>query len=357
MPETKPLRIIHVVYSLEMGGAEVLVAQLCRIQRELGHDVSVCCYSKLGVIGEKLRGEGFTVRMLGIDAVWKTMRKYRALFRELKPDVVHCHNVAPTIQAALSARLAGVRRVISTRHRLPLPYETANEVKYSLACRFCDWVTGICEATCKDQRGAPLTPVKKVIRVYNGTEPVERVSFEHLGKRGFTMVCIGRLAPVKDVGTAIRAVKLALPRLPELQFWIVGDGKTRPELEVLTAELELQDHVKFWGQQMNTAPFYCAADVFEMSSLSEGLPMSLLQSMSLGTPAILTDVDGSGEVLRLTGGGMLVPVKSPEVLADAIVKMATDDALRAEYSRKALEAYHAQFTLEKMNDGYMALYR
>ena len=85
--------------------------------------------------------------------------------------------------------------------------------------------------------------------------------------------------------------------------------------------------------------------------------MSLLQSMSLGTPAILTDVDGMGEVLRLTQSGLLVPVGDAAAFAEAIVRLAGDDALRAELSRRALEAYRTRFTIEKMAEGYMELYR
>ena len=160
------------------------------------------------------------------------------------------------------------------------------------------------------------------------------------------------------IGTPVDPAKVALAveRVPELEFWIVGDGHERPALEGLTAELGMGEHVRFWGQQMNTAPFFSAADGFVMSSLSEGLPMALLQAMSLGTPAILTDVDGSGEVLRYTGGGLLVPVSDPAAFADAIVKLAQDDALRAEFSRRSLEAYERDFTLERMNAGYMELY-
>ena len=352
------MKIVHAVYSLEMGGAEVLVSQLCHIQRAAGHEVSVCAYSKLGAIGERLRGEGFDVRVMGVRPPVKAMQWYYKLFRESKPDVVHCHNVAPTIQASLSARLAGVRRVITTRHRLPLPYETSNEAKYSLFSGwFCDWVACICETTRRDQLGAPLVRKKKIVTVYNGTTAVERVSFDALGKRGFTIVFVGRLAPVKDIGTLIRAVAIAVEKVPELAFWVVGDGAERPKLEALTAELGMDSHVKFWGQQMDTAPFFSAADAFVMSSLSEGLPMSLLQAMSLGTPAILTDVDGSGEVLRLTGGGVLVPVSDAAAFAEAIVKLAGDGTLREEFSRRALKAYQERFTLEKMNDGYMELYQ
>jgi glycosyltransferase involved in cell wall biosynthesis len=350
------MKIVHVIYSLKMGGAEVLVGQLSRMQRANGHDVSIVSYAEIGAVGDALRAEGFDVVLLGaahpVVSMWRCFR----LFRKMKPDVVHCHNVAATTQAAMSARVAGVRRVITTRHRVPLPYKFAEEIKYSVMGMFCDWVAGICETTCRDLRGAPMARTKKIVRVYNGTTPVERVDFEALGKTGFTIVFIGRLAPVKDLGTLFRAVMLAVERLPELRCWIVGDGWVRDEYEATAAELGAGEHVKFWGLQMDTAPFFSAADAFVMSSLSEGLPMSLLQSMSLGTPAILTDVDGSGEVLRLTGGGLLVPVSDPAAFADAIVKLATDKELWAECSRQAAEAYRTQFTLERMNAGYMELY-
>jgi glycosyltransferase involved in cell wall biosynthesis len=93
-----------------------------------------------------------------------------------------------------------------------------------------------------------------------------------------------------------------------------------------------------------------------MSSISEGLPISLLQSMSLGTPAVLTDVDGMGEVLRLTGGGLLVPPNDPEALAAAILRLAQDPQLRAELAQRALAAYQTHFTLERMAEAYMTLY-
>lgn len=352
------MKIVHMVYSLEMGGAEVLVKQLCTSQRSEGHDVSVVAYSKLGVVGEAMVADGFSIQVLGEAHPLKTMRRCFHLFRKMRPDVVHCHNVAPTTQAAIPARLAGVPCVISTRHRLELfPYDYKAEAQFNFMGWFCDWVVGICEITCVNVRKGPLARKKKIVLVYNGTEPVKRAGFDALGKRGFTLVFVGRVVREKAIDTLIRAVALAKARVPNLSFWVVGDGNVRPELEALTKELGVQDDVKFWGQQTNTAPFFSAADAFTMSSISEGLPMSLLQSMSLGTPAILTDVDGMGEVIRLTQSGLLVPVGDPAALADAIARLAGSKALQAELSRKALEAYETRFTIEKMAAGYMALYR
>jgi glycosyltransferase involved in cell wall biosynthesis len=138
---------------------------------------------------------------------------------------------------------------------------------------------------------------------------------------------------------------------------VVGDGPARPELERLTRSLGVADRISFFGQQLDTQRFFCSADALVMSSTSEGLPMSLLQAMSIGLPAVLTDVGGMREVLRLSGGGLLTPVGDAEAMADAITKLATEPGLREEFRRRALEAYRAEFTLEQMDAAYMRLYR
>ena len=351
------MKIVHVVYSLDMGGAEVLVAQLCRMQRANGHQVSVCAYSRLGSVGELLRDEGIEIYVPGEASPATTMLRYFQHFRALRPDVVHCHNVAPTIQAALAARLAGAKRVLSTRHSLVAPpYNVAEEVKFGVMAAFCDWIAGICEVTCNNLRGAPMAHRNKIVRVYNGATAIARVPFDSLGKRGFTLVFVGRLAAVKNLQTLIRAVSIAVKQLPELDFWIVGDGAVRGELEALAAELGVAEHVRFWGERLDTAQFFSAADAFVMSSVSEGLPMSLLQAMSIGVPGIVTDVGGMAEVVRLSGAGLLAPVGDAAGMAEAIVKLAGDPALRAEFSDRAKKSYAAEFTLERMDAAYVDLY-
>jgi glycosyltransferase involved in cell wall biosynthesis len=351
------MKIVHVVYSLDMGGAEVLVAQLCRMQRANGHQVSVCAYSRLGSVGELLRDEGVEIYVPGEAHPATTIYRYFQHFRALRPDVVHCHNVAPTIQAALAARLAGAKSVVSTRHSLVAPpYNRAEETKYGAMAWFCDWIAGICEVTCNNLRGAPMAHVDKIVRVYNGATAIERVPFDALGKRGFTLLFVGRLAEVKNLETLIRAVAIAVKEVPGLEFWVVGDGPVRAGLEALAAELGVAASVRFWGQRLDTAQFFCAADAFAMSSVSEGLPMSLLQAMSIGVPAVVTDVGGMAEVVRLSGAGLLAPVGDFTAMAEAIVAMAGDAELRAEFSRRAMESYRAEFTLQRMDSAYMEIY-
>jgi glycosyltransferase involved in cell wall biosynthesis len=289
------MRIIHVVYSLEMGGAESLVAQLCRLQRANGNDVSVCVCTNLGTLGETLLSEGFRIDVLGKSSVSQAIWRCFQLFRKLHPDVVHCHNPAPTLLAVMGARLAGATSIVSTRHSLVAPpYEVAAEIKYSILSRLCDHIVGICEATCKNLRHAPLARRNRILRVYNGSAPIVKLpAADCPPKSGFTVLFVGRLAVIKDLPTLIKAVAHAIPRVPGLHLWFVGDGPVRKELEDLVATLGIADRVTFWGERHDVARFFSVADVFSMSSLSEGLPMSLLQSMSVGLPAVVTRVGGS----------------------------------------------------------------
>jgi glycosyltransferase involved in cell wall biosynthesis len=138
---------------------------------------------------------------------------------------------------------------------------------------------------------------------------------------------------------------------------MVGDGGERKMLESLATELGIASQVTFWGQQLDVAPFFSAADAFIMSSKSEGLPISLLQAFSVGLPAIVTNVGGMAEVVRLAQGGIIVSATDPAEMAVAILRLATGDAELAQFSTNAKDAFHLRFTLQAMADAYMDLYR
>jgi L-malate glycosyltransferase len=145
--------------------------------------------------------------------------------------------------------------------------------------------------------------------------------------------------------------------MPSLRLWMVGDGSERRMLENLATELGIASEVTFWGQQLDVAPFFSAADAFIMSSKSEGLPMSLLQAFSLGIPAIVTDVGGMAEVVRLANAGYTVPTTSAPGMAAAILKLATNQTEREKFSANAESTFRAHFALQIMVDAYMDLYQ
>ena len=353
------MKIAHVVDSMEVGGAETLVSQMCRLQREQGHNPCVYAVLSLGALGERMRKEGFAVQPHVGSHLSDATRNFFRIFKESRPDVVHLHNPTPTVYAAAAARLAGVPSIVSTRHSLVArPRRLIVELKYAFAAAFCDWIVGICDATTNNIKSIHSIPARKIVRVYNGADPMLRVTKgQWPPKSGFTLVYVGRLEPVKNHSLLLHALCLALRSMPSLRLWMVGDGSERTVLESLVAQLGIAPQVTFWGQQLDVAPFFSAADAFVMSSTSEGLPISLLQAFSMGLPAIVTDVGGMAEVVRLAQAGVTAPVTDPAGMAAGILRLAENDAERAQFSKNAEAAFHSRFTLQTMADAYMDLYR
>jgi glycosyltransferase involved in cell wall biosynthesis len=353
---TSALKIAHVGDSMEIGGAEKLTATLCRLQRDLGHTASVHCLYRLGVLGEELRAEGFEVILHHPRSFFPLMRSLYRAFRHSRPDVVHCHNATAAIFAALPARLAGVKTVIVTRHGLVKPpYQLRRELKFALASRWCDWIVGVCESTRTNLQAAPFAARERIIHIYNGAWPADIRAIPR-PKNGFTLLYVGRLAPLKDHATLLRAVAITRTHHPDVQLWIVGDGPQEFSLRKLTDELGLNECVTFFGEQADVSPFMLAADLFVSSSVTEGLPVSLLEAMSVGLPAVVTDVGGMGEIARLSGAVTLVPSSDPEGMARALCDAIVRRQELPKIGQLASHCYEKYFRPERMLDDYMGLY-
>jgi glycosyltransferase involved in cell wall biosynthesis len=351
-----PLNIAHVVDTMEMGGAEKLTATLCRLQRDRGHAASVHCLYGVGVLGEELRTEGFEVILHHPPAFFHLMRSLYRAFRRSRPDVVHCHNATAAIIAAFPARRAGVKTVIVTRHGLVKPpYQIRRELKFALASRWCDWIVGVCQGTRTNLLAAPFAARNRIIHIYNGASPANVGAIPRT-KRGFTLLYVGRLVPLKDHATLLRAVALTRSHHPDVQLWIVGDGPLESTLRKLTYELGLNDSVTFFGEQSDVSPFMLAADLFVSSSVTEGLPVSLLEAMSVGLPAVVTDVGGMGEIARLSGAVTLVPSSDPQRMAAALSDAIARRQELAKMGQLASYCYEQYFRPERMLDDYMSLY-
>jgi glycosyltransferase involved in cell wall biosynthesis len=353
---TSALNIAHVGDSMEMGGAEKLTATLCRLQRDRGHTPSVHCLYRLGTLGDKLRAEGFEVVLHHSSSFLPLVRGLYRSFLRSRPDVVHCHNATAAIMAAVPARLAGVKTVIVTRHGLVKPpYQMRRELKFALASRWCDWIVGVCEGTRTNLLAAPFAARDKIIHIYNGASPAN-VRAVPQPKKSFTFLYVGRLAPLKDHATLLQAVALTRTHHPDVQLWIVGDGPLEASLRMLACELGLEECVTFFGEQADVSPFLVAADLFVSSSLTEGLPVSLLEAMSVGLPAVVTDVGGMGEIAQLSGAVTLVPASDSETMADALCGAIAGKQRLSQMGQLASRCYEKHFRPERMLEDYMRLY-
>jgi glycosyltransferase involved in cell wall biosynthesis len=351
--------IAHVIDSLGIGGAEVIVAMLCRAHAAAGHRVEVHCLTDAGPLAKELAQEGVPVR---VHASGSARRSVWNLFRALRlsrPDVVHCHNKTATIRAAAAARLTGARAIVSTRHGMgPVPFRLRTELKFWItAAILCDKVVAVCDAARRNLTAGAPPVAHKVVTIRNGAHrPV--VDVQDLPARsGFTLVSVGRLVPAKSFDTLLRAVAIARLAVPDLGLWIVGDGDEGPALRQLCEELGLSSAVRFCGERRDVGNWLHAADVFVLSSKSEGLPISMLEAMAAGLPAIVTEVGGLPELMALSGAGRTVPAGSVERLARAIVEFAHRRHEFEALGDRASCCYRAHFTPERMAGEYLSLYR
>jgi glycosyltransferase involved in cell wall biosynthesis len=126
-------------------------------------------------------------------------------------------------------------------------------------------------------------------------------------------------------------------------------------MEEKAAVLGLSPYCRFLGFRSDVQELLRSFDVFVLSSLWEGLPISLLEAQHFGVAAVVTDVGGIPEVVTDGYNGLLVPSKDPGALASAILRLLANDALRNELAEHGKRVFAERFTSEKMADAYLGL--
>src|SRR5579883_652865 len=370
------MNIIHVVDSMEVGGAETLIALMCRAQKREGHLPSVCCIFDRGRLAEELEAEGIPVFLANghgnESGILGQLRMARSLYRRFcreRPDVVHCHNILPTLLAAPAARVAGVPAIFSTRHGLAIPYNAACRVKgiadsrgafyrFRLAAMACDRVIAVCDTARQNLMWGPGAFLNRVITIRNGAArlPVGTTSPSATAPQKFTLIHVARLNWKKNQRGLLEAAAIALPSVPDLMLQIIGDGLERRALEQYARELGIEGRVHFAGERSDVGEWLAKADLFVLSSFTEGLPVSLVEAMAAGLPFLVSNVWGMPEVANLSGGGVIVEGTTPQALAKGIVHLAQKRQELKDLGRRSRECYEKHFTPELMLNSYSRLY-
>lgn len=372
MSERRPI-IAHVLHRLDRAGAEVLAARLARDLRER-FDFVFFCLDGLGPLADELASDGFVVEALGrkpgIDR--SLARRLRERLIHHRIDLIHAHQYTPFFYSALSRgllsrKLPGVP-ILFTEHGRHYP--DARSLKRTLANKLLlkptDRVTAVGEFVKTALVRNEAIPAGRIDVVHNGIEPCpepteeDRASArEQLGIAPDRPVAmqVARFHPVKDHGTALRAWSIVHEQLPDALLVLVGDGPERDHLEALTKTLGLQDAVKFTGAVDNARQLIPAADLCMLTSLSEGLSVTLLEAMAAGKPIVATDVGGNPEAVEHGKTGLLAPRGDIEAIASAIAQLLPN----APYTARTLgqagrERLFNHFTADRMHAAYAQHY-
>ncbi|MEU8465260.1 GT4 family glycosyltransferase PelF [Streptomyces sp. NPDC029003] len=199
----------------------------------------------------------------------------------------------------------------------------------------------------------------RIRTVYNGVDPH---AFPEAGPEPEvpTLSWCGRIDPIKDLETLIRAYAFMRRELPALRLRLFGPVPAgceayRLRLEKLAAELGVGDGIAFEGRVERVADAYAAGSVVMLSSISEGFPFSIIEAMSCGRTTVSTDVGGVREAVGDTG--LVVPPREPETMARATLALLRDDGRRAELGRMSRKRVVEKFTLHQSVDGFRHIYR
>lgn len=359
-----PMRIAHLIDDLGCGGAEQLVASLAAFQSRAGNSVQVICLRDIGVnpVGIDVLVEA-GVEILTLDKPpgfhFGTLRKLKNYLGSGGIEVLHTHNHLVHHYGVLAGRWGRVPVILNTLHG------SASLQTSALWGRALFWFSCLLShrLVCVDQkvrdafRRSYLFPSRKLCVVRNGADLGRFLS---LSRRtpGTTLTFgnIGRLDRVKGHEILLQAFAIVRRKDPRLRLRILGDGVLQCELRELAESLSITDDVRFEGFSLDTPSFLENIDIYVLSSLSEGLPLTLLEAMAAGLPIVATAVGGVTELVDRSGCGWFCSSGSPEALAEAMHK-----ALRAP-DLNSIGAQGRGFvaeshSIERMARNYEHLYR
>lgn len=317
------IRIAHVTYDMDVGGAETVIAHLAsRCDPKRFETRLYCTQGKIGALGRSLVKKGIHIetfgRRPGFDR--RLVARLAQKTRDDRLDILHCHQYTPFVYGAIGS-LRTRAKVVFTEHGrfhpdcLRAKRVLANALLSHLTAR----ITTISEATREALVRYERFPRKRIEVIYNGIDLGRidgnggSVTRGALGIEpgAFVLGTVARLDSIKNQAMMIRALGAIAARHPEAVLLVVGEGPERVELERLSRQEGLEGKVILVGHRTDALSFYPLFDVFLLTSFSEGTAMTILEAMAAEVPCVVTDVGGNPELVSDGVNGFLV--KSEDV--------------------------------------------
>ncbi len=360
------MRILHVIESLEIGGAEKVVIHLANCL-SIEHEVTVCLVKSSGdLLGDLSKDINVICLNLGEGIHFKLPSLLSAIVRDKNIDIVNVHNWGIFVECCIAAKRTSSTMVVLTVHGL---YTKAVQGLFSKSKRMLrHWLE---RHHAKSRRVGRIVTVSNAIQEYV-TEEVgikkEKLQTIHNGigddfieaaipNDSCRLITVGRLAAVKNQRLLLDAFAMAVAQNADMHLTIVGDGPERGALERRVVDLSLAKHVEFMGFRDNALQLVAQHNVFVLSSDYEGISIALLEAMSQALPAITTSVGGIPEMVQHGITGLLVPQGNVNDFSNAILKMANSRSLRVQMGLKARESFlsnfHEDIVLKKYQQVYL----
>ena len=360
-----PLRVCHLASGDGWGGLEALVLSLARAQsQDPGYDVHLIVLNE-GRLAREAAAAGVRIHMLPESSMsaWQLGRSLHALLKSLRPQLLHTHRYKENLLSYLVAPSLGIRSVVTLHGYEPSP---AWFTRFKVGIR--DFISLRLARRARAQFAAVSRDLQRLyhlrddecITIQNGIAlPAKAPPRATADRRERAPVIgwVGRLVPIKSVGTLLDAVtRMGGSRLQPTVL-LVGDGPERAALAEQVERLGLQAHVQFAGQVDDLKPHFARMDVFALPSLHEGVPLALLEAMAAGIPGVAARVGGIPEMIGDSGAARLVEGHDPATWANVLEDVLANPKAAAEMAERARQLVAERFSVEAMHGRYGAWYR
>lgn len=355
------MKILQVITSLQTGGAEKLIVDVVPKYKHLGLDVDVLLFDgKDTPFKRQLENAGIKVFSLGYGgSVYNPLYILKLMPYLRKYDIVHTHNTAPQLFAALGSVLCSVvlcttEHTTSNRRRDWKWYRPIDKWMYSRYKK----VICISDSTEENLRKSIDSNSDKICTIYNGIDfesydkasPIAKDSITpYINRKVIAMVAGFRYQ--KDQETLIRAMSY-VPK--DVELWLIGDGERRTIIEQCVKEKGLENRVRLLGIRNDIPSILKTVDIVVQSSHWEGFGLAAVEGMAAGKPVVASNVAGLSQVV--SNAGVLFPLGDDKALADILNKLLTDYKYYNTVKGRCVKRAH-KFDISKMVYKYCQVYQ
>lgn len=355
------MKILHVITSLRIGGAEHLLVDLLPELKRFGFQVDLLLFDGTYTsFYKQLEEKGIKIHSLGrgFYSMYNLLHLFRLKRFMKRYDIIHTHNTPCQLLAAIAKNRKSL--LVTTEHNTSNRRRTWRGWHYVDRWMYNQYAHIVCVSPMtKDvltrylnnetiQRNITIIPNGINLSLYRQAQPDEKIKEQYADKHIIVMVAAFRKQ--KDHKTLIHAMK-QLPN--DYVLLLAGEGECQKEHEREVASLALKDKVIFLGNCTNVPSLLATADVVVMSSHYEGLSLSSIEAMAVGTACIASDVPGLHEIVN--GAGLLFPLGDTDKLRELIQQLCKDEMLRTQVSERCRQRA-MQYGFANMIISYKQIY-
>lgn len=368
------IKVLHVLDSLGIGGMERIVIDVVNGLDPAVFSQTVCCISRKGETTHLLPGGTACIDLeKGAQADHLMPLKIARVIRAVQPQIVHTQSWSG-IDTAIAMLFERGPKLVHSEHGRNLPYIHFEPLKRRVARRCLYHRADALFAISRELRAFYCRetgfPLGRMSVIPNGIDP-RRIDESArnssgrsvrnelgIGDNDFVIGTVARLDQTKDTITLTRAFAelCQSPQEPSLKLLVVGDGEQKVELQKYVDEQRMSQKVIFTGVRYDVPRLLGAMDLFALSSLSEGLPITVLEAMCASLPVVATNVGALPELVEEGVTGFLVEPKNIGALAERISRFYRGSVTARDFGMAGRRKVEREFRLEQMLERYTDLY-